>query len=409
MRSFIDRDGQLHALRRRIYVQQKCPFRTDNAANVGALLACDHSCPQFSEWSLSDHAQQVTLACSSSTYTVLMDRRTEHLGSGERVSTIELPATGTQNFGQGFNASTLGFLFKTKTSGTATYASIDVAGVQSGATLTAYIYTNSGGSPSAISGGASTSITLGTSDSGVQTFSWTSSAPSLSDATKYWLIIKDTSSQSTGKVLVQTTKNNPAFLFASDGTADMGSDIGDDLSDLSDQSVWELSAEVITAGAALSAAKQITLLDQTVIGVEFWGDGVTECKYIGWMVTPPSSGTVSSTKLRVNKVTAGVNAVCQVYANNSGVPGTQAGGDSTAVGLSATETPQTVKFTWTSSSPTVNGSDPYWVVFKDAGTSGDAEVAVCSNQSSTGSGKDDTVTSVADLGLWDFVAEVNWA
>ncbi|MBV5324506.1 MAG: hypothetical protein J0626_04120, partial [Rhodospirillaceae bacterium] len=82
----------------------------------------------------------------------------------------------------------------------------------------------------------------------------------------------------------------------------------------------------------------------------------------GIVFTASISGTVTAATNSFQAVMTSFSAKMAVYSNNSGVLGTQIGGDSATITVSAAGT---VTFTWPSNPPILTGGTSYWLVMSD--------------------------------------------
>lgn len=143
---------------------------------------------------------------------------------------------------------------------------------------------------------------------------------------------------------------------------------------------------------------------KTNSGVQAVGDGVTNGKNFAIKFTNTTAGAVSGMRLDVANINAAFSCLAKIYSNSSGSPGTQVGGNSTAVTLA-----QGINsFVWASSAPILDGETVYWAVFTDnTATTGDVDLRVCASDSSFGSGIHDTITSITDSLDTEFRVEVS--
>ena len=138
-------------------------------------------------------------------------------------------------------------------------------------------------------------------------------------------------------------------------------------------------------------------------GILTVGDGVTNGKNFALKFTNTTAGVVSQMRLDVANVNVAFSCLAKIYSDSSGSPGTQVGGNSTAVTLA-----QGVNsFTWASSAPILDGATVYWAVFTDnTATTGDVDLRASASNSSFGSGLHDTITSITDSLSTEYRVEI---
>ena len=126
-----------------------------------------------------------------------------------------------------------------------------------------------------------------------------------------------------------------------------------------------------------------------------FGDGVAGRANAGLRFPNAVGGVVSRVRVDVSSVSVAFNAVAAIYSDDAGSPGTQVGGNSSAVSLGAAGV---FSFTWASNAPVLDDATTYWVVItdQDAGT-GNVTIQLRSGLGAAyGSGADDTIASITD-------------
>lgn len=155
------------------------------------------------------------------------------------------------------------------------------------------------------------------------------------------------------------------------------------------------SNALLLTGAGASGAGVLT---SETIGT--WPDTPTSTRttgtsssidHAGFRFTPSVSATVTQVKWNVNVVNTSGTFHFELWSDSAGSPGTQIGSDGDGVLINSTGD----KTLTHSSPPSVTSGTPYWIIFQDAGT-GSIDVQVVANNASYGSGRHNTITSIAD-------------
>ena len=128
---------------------------------------------------------------------------------------------------------------------------------------------------------------------------------------------------------------------------------------------------------------------------EGFGDAITNGLNIGLKFRNVYPGQILNAKIDVATVTTSFDSVAGIYANNSGVPGSQVGGNSDTVTLDSTGEKT---YVWSSSVPALAAATDYWVVITDTtSTTGSVTLHTASDRGAGfESGRHDTITSIDD-------------
>lgn len=144
-----------------------------------------------------------------------------------------------------------------------------------------------------------------------------------------------------------------------------------------------------------------------------FGDANSNRLSIGMKFRNASAGTVSTVMIRATNVFNGFSAVAAIYADDTGSPGPQVGGNSDVEILNTQSTNRS--FSWSTDVPTLSADTDYWLVLSDVtGVGvGNINIAATNDQGSAfASGANDIVTSIADgtggfPGSWDWLFEIS--
>jgi hypothetical protein len=157
-----------------------------------------------------------------------------------------------------------------------------------------------------------------------------------------------------------------------------------------------------TGAASISYDREVT------VGVGTWdkaaapsgalpfGDAILNGKNAGQRIPFDATGQVISVRIETGTPHTQncTGTVIGIYADDSGSPGSQVGGNSDSQSLAAANTEY--KFTWSLSAPSVTSGTSYWVVVTDgSGGTGNTFIKRTTDQGSTyGNGTNDTITSI---------------
>lgn len=337
--------------------------------------------------------------------------------------TFTASQSSTFRFGDGApDGINFGFKFNNTDAGDVNKVRVQVAVHTVSFDCVAKLYSDSPGQPNAQVGGDSDTVTL--SSTGIKEFTWSSSAPTLSASTDYWLVLTDTT-LTTGDVRLSIAADQGSAFET--GRHDTVTSIDDGTVGLP---AGDLRAEITVVPATsnglleLQGASGETAIAEQVVAIGGvlegtfsvsqsttfqFGDGIASGINIGLKFNNTTAGTVEGIRVNVTAVGTAFNCEASIYTDSSGQPGVVVGVASNTVNL---DTTGVLEFKWPATGPSVSATTDYWLILSDTdlGT-GDVTLSAAADQGAAfETGISDVITSIDDgsggLAAGDLRAEI---